>query len=95
MQWSLYLNDIALNNMIQIRGVTIPGLESDFHHFLGINNSDSNSNSSKNQFSNCTGIDFGTGINAKMDSILIPIPIPEKNGIETPLIQINVGKVTF
>ena len=74
-----------------IRGVTIPGLESeselDFHHFLGINDSNSNSKSCKNQFSYCTGIDSGTGIDSKMDSIPIPNPIliPVKNGIVTPL----------
>ena len=82
----------------QVRGVTIPGLESesDFHHFCGINDSDSNSDSSKNLFSYCTGIDSGIGINSgigidsKMDSIAIPIPIPipEKNGIVTPLSQV-------
>ena len=84
----------ALRNLhfhfISIRGVTIPGLESesksDFHHFSGINN---DSNSSKNRFSYCTGIDSGTAIDSKMDSIpiLIPIPIPANNGIVTPLIS--------
>ena len=64
--------------MESTRGVTIPGLESesesDFHHFSGINDS----NSSKNRFSYCTGIDSGTGIDSKKDLIPIPIPIPEK-----------------
>ena len=63
---------------VQTRGVTIPGLESesesDFHHFSWI----IDSNSSKNWFSYGTGIDSSTGIDSKMDSILIPIPIPEK-----------------
>ena len=62
---------------VWVRGVTIPGLESksDFHHFLGISDSDANSDSSKNRFSYCTGIDSGTGIDSKMDSIPTPIPI--------------------
>ena len=53
------------------RGVTIPGLESesDFHHFSWIN--DSNSNSSINIFSYCTGINSVTWIDSKMDLILV------------------------
>ena len=92
--WELYCDALEKGGLfssgfIWIRGVTIPGLESesesDFHNFLGINDSNSDSDSSKNWFSYCTGID------SKMDSILIPIriPIPVKNGIVTPLIWIR------
>jgi len=45
------------------RGVMIPGLESipesDSHHFSEIDDFNSNSNSSKNLFLYCTGIDSG------------------------------------
>ena len=75
------------------RGVIIPALESipesDFPPFSEIDDSNSNSNSSKNWFLLCTGIDSGYWNrfqNGIFIMAVIPILIPEKNGIITPLV---------
>ena len=66
------------------RGVMILGPESipetDFEHFSEFG--DSESDSSKNIFLYCTGIDSKIRY---LIMAMIPIPIPEKNGIITPL----------
>ena len=83
------------------RGVMIPGLElipqSDFHHFTEIDDSDSNS--SKNRFLFCTGIDseYWNRVQIRMfimTMIPILIPIPAKNGIITPLVTTSDSHCT-
>ena len=59
--------------------------ESDFEHFSEFHDSNSNSNSCKNRFLYCTGIDSKIQYFV-MAMIPIPIPIPEKNGIITPMV---------
>ena len=76
---------IGHGQAMPIRGVMIPGPESDFYHFSEIDDSDSNynSNSSKNRFSYCTGIDSGYWNRFRvLESIpkwdIYIFPIPEK-----------------
>ena len=62
--------------------------ESDFHHFSEIY--DSNSNSGKNRFSYCTGIDSRYWNRFQNRISMIPIQIPAKNGIITPLVLMRI-----
>ena len=83
--------------VVGIRGVMIPTpeseSESDFPHFSESVDSVFNSNSGKNRFLYCTGIDSGYWNRLKNRKCTIPILIPAKNGIITPLVCMQFAQL--